>query len=86
MNVGADNPNGFHNELGELKEVKIYGVFEDVDVANKSAQDTYKRIRYPLCENASVRKSMKRGMATIVLEDPEDEMAYYITVEKELVQ
>ena len=42
--VGAGDPQGFHNEEGDLKGVIIHGIYVDLDAANGRARVIYESI------------------------------------------
>ena len=80
-NVGADNPQGFYNEEGDLKAVHIHGIYADLDTANGDAREIYENIVEDFLDDADIIIDHVRDhMVAIVVANPQEEMTYSISV------
>ncbi|CAD6582519.1 MAG: hypothetical protein ASARMPREDX12_000967 [Alectoria sarmentosa] len=87
INVGKDDPQGFCDEVGELKAVEIHGIYVDLDAANDSTRRIYHGIVEDIDGAAdTVTDTLKNSMATILVTDYEKLMTWSISVEKKSVQ
>ena len=86
-NVGADDPQGFYNEEGDLKEVNIHGIYVDLEDANEDAREQYETIVEDFRDDAeTITDDFEDGMAIIAVADPLEEMTYSISVERRMLR
>ena len=86
-NVGADDPQGFYNEEGDLKEVNIHGIYADLNDANDDAREQSENIVEDFRDDAeTITDDFQDGMAIIVVADPLEEMTYSISVERRMLR
>ena len=82
-NVGADDPQGFYNEEGDLKVVHIHGIYVDLGAANDDAREIYGSIVDDLNGDVEIiTDGFRNNMAAIVVANPREEMTYSISVAK----
>ena len=83
MNVGEDDPQGYYNELGDLKSVKIHGIYTKLDDANDSAREVHEGVVESLVGHGdTVTDTLKDDMAAILVTDVDQMMTYSIEVER----
>ena len=86
-NVGADDPQGFYNEEGDLKDVNIHGIYADLEAANDGAREHYEEIVEDFPDDAeTITDDFENDMAVIIVADPLEEMTYSISVERRLLR
>ena len=78
LNVGADDVgNGFWNELGDLKDIQLHGIYRSLDAANEAAREYYEEVLESLGNDAdTVEDKLKRKMLSILVEDRNEKMIY----------
>ena len=85
-NVGTDDPQGFYNEEGDLKEVHIHGIYADLDAANDDAREQYENTVEDFLDDAeTITDDLHNDMATIIVANPLEETTYSISVERRLL-
>lgn len=85
INVGEDDPRGFSDELGDLKFVKIRGIYVDLDAANDFAREVSDAVEIG-DQTDTVIDTMEDGVATFLVENNEEMMTWSISVEKRRLQ
>ena len=86
VNVGEDDPEGFYNELGDLR-FDIRGIYLNLDDANDTARRIYDQAVEDVDgKGETVIDTLKNGMARIVMENLRKTERFSIRVEQDWLQ
>lgn len=73
---------GFYNELDSLIAAKVHCIYRDVVAANRAAQEICETYILSPEHPKTIKREIRHGLMSIILETRDEQMSYSITVEK----